>query len=74
MFQDYRQVDRRLISPGLPLLFRFWPSRISSIVDEYYAKIGSEFVSIFLYRGGGGGQIEPCDAKKIVNRACIYSL
>jgi len=41
--KDYRQVDRRLISPGLPLLFRFWPSRISSIVDEYYAKIGSEF-------------------------------
>ena len=66
MFQDYRQVDRRLISPGLPLLFRFWPNRISSIVDEYYAQIGSEFVSIISSLTVWA--IEPCDAKKIVKR------
>ena len=43
--QDPLDLDRRLISPGLPGLFSCWPARVRLAVKDYYMKIGKNFVS-----------------------------
>jgi len=40
---NHRRLDKRLISPGLRMIFSFWPNVVRKHIYQYLDQIGSEF-------------------------------